>query len=808
MDGKPNIGGPPQILGSERGAGQRGTAPGPLETPSGHSGRQRGSRSGSRSGRRDHRASKALVSALTVAAAVGAGFAGCHPTGSDGLDVAYSAIFAAVVTLGASRAARAALLFFAAVTVVMSRQWLLIPAGAAMFVAFGSVFGRRSYQRLGALIGALGVQVILRWPPVGFHGATALIATVAVAPVLVSAWRRQRRRTRRMILVGAASVAGLAALFTALVALGGLLARHPAEAGLSDARSALHGIAGTDSRASIDQLDAAASSLATAHSRSAAWWTLPGRLVPLVAQQQKAMSAATAAGEKLTAAAAGEASRVDVGALRYQADGVDIDAVRALAGPLGSLDAQIASAQRDLAGTGSPWLVEPIASRLTYLKGELTKASRSATLATEAVKAAPGILGGDGVRHYFVAFTTPAETRGLGGFIGAYAELEANDGRITMTRSGQIGDLDTVLKKGSPTITAAPTYMARYGRFDPASHFQDLTYSPDLPTVAKVIGEMYPQAGGSPIDGVLVLDPQALDALLKITGPVTVPGLPQPLTAANADDVLLRRQYEDFTPATQGTRRDLLQAALEPTFSKLTGGSLPEPQQMAELLSPEVRQGHLLFWSNHPSEQPFLETSGLAGAFPQPGPSSDLLAVTVSNGANNKIDAYLHESIADQVHYDPRTGHVSAQVTITFKNSAPPSGLPPYVLGSYAGSGLPPGTNLLWMSLYSPLTADSASADGQVIGFSPATEELGTNAYSTFLTIGPQSTKTVVVNLDGTVNPGPQYRMTLRLQPLAYPVAASVSVQPAAGSRLRDVPSRWSAGLGMDQPHTWSVTKG
>ena len=32
-----------------------------------------------------------------------------------------------------------------------------------------------------------------------------------------------------------------------------------------------------------------------------------------------------------------------------------------------------------------------------------------------AVQVAPSMLGADGERRYFIAFTTPAETRGLGG---------------------------------------------------------------------------------------------------------------------------------------------------------------------------------------------------------------------------------------------------------------------------------------------------------------------------------------------------------------------------------------------------------
>ena len=37
----------------------------------------------------------------------------------------------------------------------------------------------------------------------------------------------------------------------------------------------------------------------------------------------------------------------------------------------------------------------------------------------------PGLLGADGERTYLIAFLNPSEQRGLGGFIGNYAEITA-----------------------------------------------------------------------------------------------------------------------------------------------------------------------------------------------------------------------------------------------------------------------------------------------------------------------------------------------------------------------------------------------
>ena len=91
--------------------------------------------------------------------------------------------------------------------------------------------------------------------------------------------------------------------------------------------------------------------------------------------------------------------------------------------------------------------------------------------------------------------------------IASYGELTADQGRLTLTRSGDISDLNKALPKGGGHLTGPADYLARYGAFDPQKLFQDVSYAPDLPTVADVIQQLYPQAGGDHIDGVLALDP-------------------------------------------------------------------------------------------------------------------------------------------------------------------------------------------------------------------------------------------------------------------------------------------------------------
>ena len=59
---------------------------------------------------------------------------------------------------------------------------------------------------------------------------------------------------------------------------------------------------------------------------------------------------------------------------------------------------------------------------------------------------------------------------------------------------------------------------------------------------------MFAAATGTHVDGVIGIDVVALQALLGLTGPVTVSGIPEPITTQNAAYVLLDQLYEGLPP--------------------------------------------------------------------------------------------------------------------------------------------------------------------------------------------------------------------------------------------------------------------
>jgi hypothetical protein len=647
----------------------------------------------------------------------------------------------------------------------------------ALALSIGGAFLDRRNRLLGAAIGALAVQALLRMPDLAFHGFPSLLAALAVAPVLWSAYdrslARDQRRIRRIVL-GAAVVVALFLVGLAVAVIG---ARISLERGADGARDGLELVREGEPERAGGRFATAADAFSDADSALGAPWAQPARILPVVGQQMEALLGVTDAGHDLTTIAAEAAQTGRYQDLRAAAGQIDLDLVRSMQQPVARSADALHRAARAVAEIRSSWLVPPVTDRLDRFAEEIADALPEAELATEGLAVAPGLLGGDGQRTYLLLFTSPAETRFLGGFAGSYGVLRANEGHVTLDESGPISELAYVPGADQRTLEGFDEFLARYRRYNPTLFFQNLTASPDFPTDAAVAAALYPQATGVDIDGVLVADPYALGALLELTGPVSVEGLDTPLTADNAAAYLLRDQYLQFADDERDERRDRLSVAARATFEALTERDLPGPRTLGDALAPVKDQKRLLFWTFDPDEQAFLERLGAAGRF-APDAGSDYLSVRTANANPNKIDSYLQRSIDYDVRHDPATGRVDATATVRLVNEAPGTGLPQYVIGNDRGD--PPGTNTMYLSLFSPLEIESATVDGAPVGVEPQTE-LGSPVYSLLVSVPPEGSATLTFTLTGTIRPGDEYRLDVLTQPLVNDDVVRLRVTPPSG---------------------------
>ena len=711
------------------------------------------------------------------ASGVATAAAGLHPTAYRMSDVALSALLGIIAAAAGSVARTWAWLVLAGVAGASTTGWAALPALAALAIALAFTLSRdRPARRVaGAVVVALALQSLLRIEggPFGWSAATT---AVAVGVPVLSGWQSARSGTRRIVagagLVAGAVGCGVAASFGLSV----LQARSSIEVGIELANDGMVAAEAGDTATAAQLLDQAEQTFGAAHRYLGGWFARPAGVLPVLGQQSRALDLLSGAGEDVAASAADAARDADVQTLTVDQGRLDLDRVASMRAPVASVAAALAAAVDASSGAASGWLVQPVASRLDRFAEAIDTARVDAEIASQAIDVVPRLFGGDRPRHYFVAFTNPAETRALGGFTAAYAELVIDDGRMELVRHGGIEELNEV-RRDLRRLTDPAMFPDRYRELLPEKFWQNATGTADFPTVAEAVRQLWPQSGGGRLDGVMVVDPYALAAMLELTGPVAVEGLDQPLSADNAAQFLLRDQYVRFGVTDE--RLDFLAEATRTVFDELTSADLPGPGRVADVLSPVVRQRRLLLHSFHDDEQALFERLGTGGITP-PAEGGDFLSVRSSNRAANKIDSLLERALDYSATVDPATGAVQSTLSVTMRNTAPPSGLPDYVVRN--DNGRPFGTNIMTLEVASPLDLVGVTSGGSPAGVA-VSSEYGRSLYTTLVEVPPGSELVVTFTLRGRLDLSDGYHLDVVPQPRVNADRVRVEVAATRGWR-------------------------
>jgi len=734
--------------------------------------------------------SPVAVLLVAIAGAVMGAIAPGAPTRITALDVVLRALVGAAFVLAAATAPPRWRLVAAVLVAIppFLGDGGGIPGLLAVGAAIATVLLGVDGATLGALIG-LGVgQAALRlgWPHT--TGLTALVALVALLALVLPALSLLPARSRRRLLVPVTVVGGITVLVMVVYAGVVLIARTNVNQGVDAANAGLAAAKRGDTVLAAQLFEKSRAAFAEASHSLDAWYAKPALAVPVAAQQARALSRMSEIGVTLATAGANTSRAADPNATKLVGGTVPLEKIAALEAPLTEARASLRSAGRRLRAIDATWLVAPLDDKLTELQAKVAQGAHDADTAVLAAKVVPALLGANGSKRYFVAFQTPAEQRASGGIIGNYALIDFTNGHLQKLRSGRDGDLNT---EGAAvrTLSGPADYVKQYAQFTPQYTWQNVTMSPDWPSVSQVIENLYPQSGGVPVDGVIGVDPVALAAFLKLTGPVRVKGLDEPLTAKNAARILLHDQYLLF--GNQGERVDFLGNAMDAVFDRLQHGNLPGAARMGEVLGPMVKQGRIKLYTADPAGEAFMHRIHAAGELPPV--RGDFAGLVTQNAAGNKIDIFLHRSLRYEATIQP-DGTVHAVATITLHNEAPTSGYPDYVISGSGRDPTPPGHYRGILTFYTPLALQGATLNGAAAQLTTA-KELDRNALTTFVDLDSGGTATMRLELVGRVRMPPtssaggaarRYRITVWHQATIQPEGLEVVLRPGKGASLGD----------------------
>lgn len=580
----------------------------------------------------------------------------------------------------------------------------------------------------------------------------------------------------RWALVGLAVVGGLVLVLGVWVATLVAGVRSHLQAARSDLKGVQSALLdGDPAKARREAVRAAGQTTQAREVTRARVWRLAAS-VPFVDDQLDPVSATAAAVDDVThrtlPVLVDAVAKVRAGPIVAPGARVDVALLTSLQQPLAQGRADLAAARATIRGSRHGWQVPPLAHQLDQLDSELARTEHACEVGVSTIQRLPGLLGMDGLRRYLLVVQTPAEARGTGGLIGAYSVLTADRGHLAL---GPVTANTGLRGASSVPVDLGPDFQAMYG--DDAALWLNANMSAHFPYAAQIWLELYRRQFATRLDGVVSLDPFAMQYLLQGHPPVVMPDGTRVATDHLATFVL-HDIYAKFPGMTQNNVRDAYLARVGSAVSDALLGGAGAQGELAAGLARSVREHRLQAYAVDPAEQATMADLDVAGEVPDgPGP---FLGVVLNNAGANKLDYYTHRSVRWELG-GCSGGHRTSLLTLTLHSSVPTSGLPPYVVGLTVlhgpdGSTLPTGSNRLLVNLLITRGATVTGIDLDGVALSYATgRERGHPVVRVTVDLLPGQTRTLRLQVRDPAAPG---MPDLLLQPV---VNAERSVTDWAG---------------------------
>ncbi|MEU4555590.1 DUF4012 domain-containing protein [Micromonospora violae] len=501
--------------------------------------------------------------------------------------------------------------------------------------------------------------------------------------------RRRRRARLRRALLGALVVGSLLLATGGWVGFRGWQARAHLLNAAGLARELSAQVVGGDTERGLRTLAALQEQADAARAATAdPSWRL-ARRTPIAGDDLDAVAQIAVAIDELARHAFPNLLRADLTSLVPTGGRLDLARLAAVSSQLTEVHESVQRTRQNLAAVPADSLVSQIRQALSDLRDEIDRLASLTTAADQGARLLPPLLGANGPRRYLLVSQNLAELRATGGMFGAYAMIEAENGKVKMGKQGSSASLGLF----RPAVKVPAEVQALWTDL-PGMYPADVNLSPHFPTAATLYREMFRRKTGTTVDGVLAVDPVVLSYLLKATGPVLVPG-GVPLASEKVVQTLLSDSYQNLDIDQQDAFFAASAASVFDAFFKKN----VNPRVLLSAFDRAITERRILFWSARPEEQRTFGGSRMAGTLPEQD-TVPTVGVFLNDGSGAKLGYYLRPTANLTVGECRPDGRRELRLRVTLRSTAPKSGLSKSVLG--LGLAGDPYTARTLVSIFSP----------------------------------------------------------------------------------------------------------
>lgn len=348
----------------------------------------------------------------------------------------------------------------------------------------------------------------------------------------------------------------------------------------------------------------------------------------------------------------------------------------------------------------------------------------------------PKITGLEGKKSYLVLLQNNLELRPAGGFIGSYAKLDFENGRLTNIKVDDIYNLDGALKE----IITPPAELRQDLNLE-RLYLRDSNYDPDFPTAARQASFFYKKEAGETVHGVITLDLKASGNLLDAVGGIDLPEYGESVNGSNLFERAISHAETGFFPGSQA-KKNYLTSLQTQMFNKIFYLSKQNWPGIIQAISKSLEEKHMLVYLEDPSLFSYLASSNWSGVFPREGEkregeTNDFLGIVESNMGANKSNYYLQRKI-DLASSFTKEGAVQHQLKINYKNTSPSEIFPAGIYKNRFKIYTPAGTTLKKATL---------GEEDITAKFTPFSD-YGRSGFSVLFQVAPKEQKLLTLNYE------------------------------------------------------------
>ncbi len=267
------------------------------------------------------------------------------------------------------------------------------------------------------------------------------------------------------------------------------------------------------------------------------------------------------------------------------------------------------------------------------------------------------LLGEDSFKRYLIVFQNHHELRPTGGFVGSFAILDVQKGKIERITVPGGGSYDLQGQLGAYIRPPVPLQLAN-GRFE----FQDANWWPDFSVSGEKLAWFYEKSRQETVDGVIAVNASVLERVLEVLGPVENKEFQLSISAYNALPTLQKQVEEDYDKV-ENQPKAVLSGILDSLLKELPDLGKGDMVKLLAEGHDALRQKEIQIYLRDERLQEKFRSFGWTGELASVSPGQDYLLVVNANIQGEKSDASVVQTITHEARI-AEDGSVENTVTI------------------------------------------------------------------------------------------------------------------------------------------------